>query len=178
MLDTLKYLQTELKKCPKCDVYIQKAYGCNHMRCTNCACYFDYVTMKISNSNSNSIRDNELLRNTSVGASVLHVSIFHARHRDANIKSFVQQLAQIQKDHFGAKKQLQYTHQFENVRLEMMQGKISDAKAKTKLFLAYQKYKQFKMNRQIVAQYFREINDPARYIATQHTVSDQDISKL
>jgi superfamily II DNA or RNA helicase len=58
ILKNLKNVVEECVECPKCFVNINKESGCNDMRCTNCGCYFNYTTGKISGKNSNSDYDN------------------------------------------------------------------------------------------------------------------------
>ncbi|KAJ2706248.1 hypothetical protein FB645_001764 [Coemansia sp. IMI 203386] len=40
---SLKLIRESTQKCPKCDLRIQKAYGCNHMQCTQCNAHFCYL---------------------------------------------------------------------------------------------------------------------------------------
>ena len=38
--------QANTKDCPKCKVVIEKSWGCNHMKCTQCGADFCWVTPK------------------------------------------------------------------------------------------------------------------------------------
>ena len=51
--ESIKAIASETKPCPKCKAAIYRAYGCNHMYCTACSTYFDWVTGEIHQKNSN-----------------------------------------------------------------------------------------------------------------------------
>jgi len=59
-IKTINEIKNNSKPCPNCYVRIQKSDGCDDMRCTNCATFFSYNTLKIHKSNTNTIKDNEV----------------------------------------------------------------------------------------------------------------------
>ena len=46
-LSSMDTIRSTTVQCPKCHIRIEKAYGCDHMYCTQCKCNFDWVTGKI-----------------------------------------------------------------------------------------------------------------------------------
>lgn len=53
-IDSLKLI-SEIPKCPKCNIAIERSEGCNGMTCASCQTTFDYSTGKISDHGSNNI---------------------------------------------------------------------------------------------------------------------------
>ncbi len=53
VLETLKSLENDTKRCPNCATRIYKTEGCNHMNCINCNTHFDWITGKIGVYNYN-----------------------------------------------------------------------------------------------------------------------------
>jgi len=53
ILENLKAIGNDSKQCPKCDAFISKTHGCNHMQCTNCKTHFEWITLKILTNSSN-----------------------------------------------------------------------------------------------------------------------------
>jgi len=53
ILENLKNIEHSSVQCPKCFVNVFKSEGCNDMRCTNCGCYFNYGSKKMTTMNSN-----------------------------------------------------------------------------------------------------------------------------
>lgn len=47
ILDTKKYLEMYVRKCPNCKIPVQKVNGCNHMYCSICKCAFDWSNMAV-----------------------------------------------------------------------------------------------------------------------------------
>ena len=64
VLETLKTIMKDSKKCPSCGCLIFRSSGCAHMRCTNCGIYFNWETLVVSKHNSNPILDSELITNS------------------------------------------------------------------------------------------------------------------
>lgn len=61
VLATLKEIEDNAKPCPTCKTKIIRAYGCNHMFCTNCKTTFDWATGR-KNANSTNPHYYEYLR--------------------------------------------------------------------------------------------------------------------
>ncbi|KAI7821806.1 RWD domain-containing protein [Kickxella alabastrina] len=40
---SVDFIRESSQQCPKCKLFIQKAFGCNHMQCTRCAAHFCYL---------------------------------------------------------------------------------------------------------------------------------------
>lgn len=53
-LESLKLI-SEIPKCPKCNIAIERSEGCNGMTCASCQTTFDYSTGQISNHGSHNI---------------------------------------------------------------------------------------------------------------------------
>jgi hypothetical protein len=52
VLQTIRTLKKDSKKCPSCFTFIFKSFGCSQMFCTNCKVLFDYNTLQIVNNTS------------------------------------------------------------------------------------------------------------------------------
>ena len=61
IIDNLRDLKENTKKCPSCYTPIIKSEGCNDMRCTNCGVRFDWVTLTIQVTNSNPYKNTDLI---------------------------------------------------------------------------------------------------------------------
>lgn len=48
-LESLKFIQEELFKCPNCNLSIQKSSGCSYITCAGCNTKFDHTTGEIGN---------------------------------------------------------------------------------------------------------------------------------
>lgn len=53
VLETLKEIEKNSQKCPKCKISINRRDGCSQMWCTNCKTFFDYDTGKIIENGHN-----------------------------------------------------------------------------------------------------------------------------
>lgn len=64
IIDTLKLIHTDCKKCPNCDTLIHRTMGCDHMKCTYCGINFSWSTRRINPNNTNSHYDqSQLIKN-------------------------------------------------------------------------------------------------------------------
>jgi hypothetical protein len=61
IIDNLRDLKENTKKCPSCYTPIIKSEGCNDMRCTNCGVRFDWVTLTVQVTNSNPYKNTDLI---------------------------------------------------------------------------------------------------------------------
>lgn len=53
VLENLKEIKNDCKKCPFCYIYIHKTEGCNSMKCTNCGVSFNWRNLEIDNKKNN-----------------------------------------------------------------------------------------------------------------------------
>lgn len=61
ILENLKNIKIDCKKCPYCYVYINKTIGCNSMKCTNCGASFNWRNLEIDNKKFNNLHYNTIL---------------------------------------------------------------------------------------------------------------------
>ena len=55
---SIAFVNSDTKNCPRCAIPIHRSSGCNHMKCTNCNCHFDWMTMQILQGSTNHHYDN------------------------------------------------------------------------------------------------------------------------
>lgn len=65
--------KNDMVKCPKCNISIEKSFGCMHMQCSICKCKFNYLSGKIDNIGNPHNKEINLNTNYSLSKDLQHI---------------------------------------------------------------------------------------------------------
>ena len=128
IIESIKEMKQSTKPCPSCYRPIVKSEGCNHMRCTNCGIRFDWSTMMVQISNTNPIKDNELLTKSNSNL-VLPEDIDKENIENILWKVDPNIISMMMKTKFNSVKIIEKFHSdLMNLRIDFLKGKFDKDK--------------------------------------------------
>jgi len=141
IVESLKEMRSTTKPCPSCYTPIIKGEGCNHMRCSNCGVRFEWTTMTIQISNSNPIKDNELIKKTSQLHNVLPEDTDKSTIENILWKVDPNIIATMMRTKFTVTKVIdKFQSDLMNIRVDYLKGKIDKDKWLGKILLLENDY--------------------------------------